>query len=251
MLYGSEPEAHIQFNLHVDSDVFDKFTSNCIEVDYGNDELYVAENDCFVVRLFSTIQRRRLNLLSLVEQSFLNLLIRLYKGDLPYKYVHDFVMKVCYRPSVFSSLSVYIFQNMFKLVTKYFGRDSFDEIYCILFTCITLSDVNFTRGDGVLSTVYYYYSVYCIIACAGNNALRVVQENKGVQIAQDWRIANKQFGLHMRPFGPEFNNFLEIRHNYLTEEMLCSRTNLSCSCVNLSIIRASVRVNLILCSHFV
>ena len=70
MLYGSEPEAHIQFYLHVDSDVFDKFISNCIEVDYGNDELYVAENDCFVVRLFSMIQRRRLNLLSLVEQSF-------------------------------------------------------------------------------------------------------------------------------------------------------------------------------------
>ena len=149
-------------------------------------ELFIAENDSFVVKLYRTSQKWGIRVvLSLVEQSFLNLLIRLYKGDLPYAYVHDFILKVCYRSTVFRNLSVYVFQNMFRLVPNYFGKSSFNELYCILFTCITLSDMNFTRGDSVFSTVYYFYSLYCIIACAGNKALRIVQENRDVQIAEE------------------------------------------------------------------
>ena len=68
-----------------------------------------------------------------------------------------------------------------------------------------------------------------MMVCGGSKDLRIVQQNKGVEIVEDWRIVNKQFGLHMRHFEPEFNNFLEIRHDYLVEQMLCKRTNMSCS----------------------
>ena len=67
----------MQFYLHVDYAIFNSFIDGCKEVDYGNDDLFVSELDCFVVKLFSTTQRRRTDLLSLSEQSFLNYLLRL------------------------------------------------------------------------------------------------------------------------------------------------------------------------------
>ena len=53
MLYGSNPEAHLQFYFHVDSNVSNSFVSRCIKEDYGNDNLFVAEYDCFEVTLFN------------------------------------------------------------------------------------------------------------------------------------------------------------------------------------------------------
>ena len=175
MIYGSEPEAHLQFYLDVDYNVFNCFVNSCIEVDYGNDVLFVSENDCFVVRPFSTTQRRRTDLLSLVAQSFFNFLLPLYKGEISFEDVYAFVFKVCYRPSVFATLSVYIFKNLFRLATEHFEK-TFDEICSVLFTCIVLSDVNFTRhtsvetvfNGGVLSIVYYFHSLYCMIVCGGS-----------------------------------------------------------------------------------
>ena len=77
MLYGSDSEAHLQFYLHVDANVFNSFISECIKDDYGNDSLFVADYDCFEVSLYSRTQRRRSDLLSLVEQSYLNFMIRI------------------------------------------------------------------------------------------------------------------------------------------------------------------------------
>ena len=105
MLYGSEPEAHLQFYLHVDHSIFKRFINGCIEVDYGNDDLFVSENDCFAVKLFSTTQRRRTDFLSLAEQSFLNVLLFLYKETLSYEDFHAYVWTVCYKASVFKRLS--------------------------------------------------------------------------------------------------------------------------------------------------
>ena len=243
MLYGSDPEAHLQFYLHVDSNVYNSFISGCIEEEYGNDDLFVAEYNCFEVSLYRTTQRRRTDLLSLVEQSYLNFLLCLYKGTVNYEDFYAYVLTVCYKASVFKRLSIYVFKNLFRLVSDNFMAISFDEIYCILFTCIVLSDEHFIRATslnvlngGVVSIIFYFHSLYRMIVCGGNRYTRVVHENRGVDIVDDWKIVNKYFGLHMRPFGPRISNFLEIRHDFLVEEMLCKRTNMSTSCVNLTII---------------
>ena len=70
IIYGSEPEAYLQFYLHIDYAILNSLIDGCKEVDYGNDDLFVSELDCFVVKLFSKTQRRRTDLLSLSEQSF-------------------------------------------------------------------------------------------------------------------------------------------------------------------------------------
>ena len=249
IIYGSKPKAQIQFFLHVTHDVFNSFLENCIEEDYGNDELFESESDDFTVHLFCRSQKNRNKnvFLSLVEQSLLSFFISLYRGRVTYEAFYAYVLTVCYRVSVFEKLSMYIFTNLFQLVSDNFG--SFDEIYCILFTCIVLSDVTSVRvtskvfNGGLVSIIYYFYSLYCMIVCNETKAQRVVQRNKGVEFRSDWEIeANHHFGLHMKPFGPNFNNFLAIRHDYLVEHRRCKRTLLSCACINLSILKSEERV---------
>ena len=122
-----------------------------------------------------------------------------------YEDFYAYVLTVSYRASVFKRLSVYIFKNLFRLVSETFMALSFDEIYCILFTCVVLSDCNFTCATslnvingGVVSIIYYFHSLYRMLVCGGNRDKRVVHENGGVDIAEDWKLLNKYFGLHMR-----------------------------------------------------
>ena len=115
----------MQFFLHVTYDVFNSFLENCIEEDYGNDELFESESDDFTVHLFCRSQKNRnRNVLSLVEQSMLRFFISLYQGKVTYEAFFAYVLTVCYRVSVFEKLSVYIFTNLFQLVSDNFG--SFD-----------------------------------------------------------------------------------------------------------------------------
>ena len=144
---------------------------------------------------------------------FLTLILNIFTLEF---FLSDFSNTSLLKYPLFKKVKIsrnYSFKNLFRLATEHFEK-TFDEIYSILFTCIVLSDVNFTRhtsveavfNGGVLSIVYYFHSLYCMIVCGGSKDLRIVQQNKGVEIVEDWRFVNEQFGLHMRHFGPEFNN---------------------------------------------
>ena len=241
---GNEPEAHLQFYLHVASVVFNDFIEGSIEEEYGNDELFISpEHDNFIVYLFRKTQKKR-TLLTLVQQSMLRLLILLYQGQLEYEDFYAYVFTVCYRPALFEALSVYVFANLFQLASDNFDS-VFDEIYCILFTCIVLSDVNFVRvtsrdvNGGMVSIIFYFYSLYYMIVGNGNKTRCVVHRNKGSSCVETKESEVHYFGLHKKPYEGTSNNFLEIRHDYLVEQMMCKTTIMKCSCINLSIIKAA------------
>ena len=82
-----------------------------------------------------------------------------------YEDFYSYVLTVSYRASVFKNLSVYIFKNLFRLVSDNFMGLSFDEIYCILFTCVVLSDRSFTRATSTSKNVINGGVVSIIFDC--------------------------------------------------------------------------------------
>ena len=141
--------------------------------------------------------------------------------------------------------SLYIFSNLFQLFALYFSGN-LDEVYCILFTCVALSDSNFvcvtSKGlhGGVVSIIYYFYSLYAMIVCANNVSKNL---NKGSDTTTfELSELNNYFGIYMKPYGIEADNFLKMRHEYLSEETNCKHTRVTCSCINLDIFKADVYV---------
>ena len=119
-------------------------------------------------------------------------------------------------------------------------------MYSIIFTCIVLSDEKFVKvtskshlNDGVTSVVFYFYSLYAIVVCKANYDRKVVHQNRGDRVySGEWDISNFHFGLHMKPYDRSCDNFLEIRHDYLTEQLGCDSTRMTCSCFNVTFIKA-------------
>ena len=234
IVYGNSPKAHIQFYLHVAYDVFNDLLKGSIEEEYGNDDQFISlDCDNFTVYVFRKTQKKKEKLiLTLVEQSILRFLILLYKGKLDYTELHAYVLSVCYSPVLFETLAKHVFVNLFSLASEYFDS-SLDEIYSIIFTCVVLSDVNFVNvtsksslNGGMVSIVYYFYSLYHVIVCDANKNQRIVHENRGNKDSppDDWITTNYHFGLHMKPYDLDSNNFLEIRYEYLEEQMGFKRT---------------------------
>ena len=107
----------------------------------GNDYEYFQEDDSFQISIFGKQQRNKI-VLSLKEQSLLTMLITLYKSDFAYNDFYANHVSSFYTPKVYERLSIYIFSNLFQLPALYFSGN-LDEVYCILFTCVALSDSNF------------------------------------------------------------------------------------------------------------
>ena len=113
--------------------------------------------------------------------------------------------------------------------------------YSIIFTCIVLSDEKFVvtskshlnDSDGVTSVVFYFYSLCAIVVCKANYDRKVVHQNRG-----EWDISYFHFGLHMKPYDRSCDNFPEIHHDYLTEQLGCDSTRMTCSCFNVTFIKA-------------
>ena len=245
--FRSVPEYHLQFYIHVADNVFDVFLKNSITEEFGyeSDFIEYASSD-FELQLYSHQVNKTLSL-SLKESSLLKVLINLYQNMLDscdFR-VLSYVLNICHDFRIFENLSRYVFANLFQL-----AGDNFDcelsELYCILFTCITLSDTTFTRvtsstdlNGGILCIVLYYHTLFYSIVTDVNECRQTVHNSRGLCVDTSWSLLNNFFGSHMKPYDCHSDNFLEIRRDFLMEERGCKATALTCSSVNVSFIRAN------------
>ena len=102
---------------------------------------------------------------------------------------------------MFENLSKYVFTNLFQ--PAFYNFDSnLDEVYCILFTCIVLSDINFIHVTSKAlngSIILYFRSLFYTIVSDGNKARRILHNNKGLCVDESWSAINNFFGSHVKP----------------------------------------------------
>ena len=227
--------------------MFDIFLKNSITEEFGYDsDFFEYASSDFELKLYSH-QVNRTVLLSLKESSLLKVLVNLYKNALiSYDFrVLSYIFNTCHDYRIFENLSRYIFANLFQLAGDNFDFE-LDEVYCILFTCITLSDTTFTRvtsstdlNGGILSIVLYYHALFYSIVTDVNECRQAVHNSRGVCVDKSWAALNNFFGSHMKPYDCHSDNVLEIRRDFLIEERGCKATALTCSSVNVTFIRAN------------
>ena len=245
--YRSDPEYHLQYYVHVSDYVFEKFLKNSVteEMGYESDFREFNSSD-FELQLYRH-QVNKTILLSLKEQSLLKVLIDLYNDSLVFGDFHvlSYVFNTCYDCRVYENLTMFIFANLFQLAGDNFECE-LDEVYCILFTCIALSDTTFTRltsstdlNGGILSIVLYFHSLFYSVITDTNDDRHCVHNGSGLCVDKSWSALNNFFGSHMRPYDCESDNFLELRRDFLMEERGCKATALTCSSVNVSFIRSN------------
>ena len=160
--------------------------------------------------LLQTSQKCKKDRLSLKLESLLRVFILLYQQKVSLDIELCRILRVLYTYENFAALSVYIFTQFFALGTQYF-QCSMDEMYCILFTCIALSDPKIlflsrpSLTAGVGSAVSYFYVVYLF-----NKHYRVIFRNAGPSpwYAFDTKEINRYFGNYLIPFDSTSNNFL-------------------------------------------
>ena len=109
-----------------------------------------------------------------------------------------------------------------------------DEMYCILFTCIALSDPKIlflsraSLTGGVGSAVSYFYVVYLFNKHYMLD--RVIFHNAGPSpwYAFDTKEINRYFGNYLIPFDSTSNNFFKIRYDYLRAVTDCTLSTFCC-----------------------
>ena len=68
-----------------------------------------------------------------------------------------------------------------------------------------------------------------MMVCANNVSKNVVHLNKGSDTTTfELSEFNNYFGIYMKPYGIEADNFLKTRHEYSSEETNCEHTRVTC-----------------------
>ena len=199
----------VQTNLEVDCQFWN---ANYWE-DYTLDEAFVsAQNgeEAFVCNVILPLPSQLSRTLSLKESAFLQLFLDLYLNR-NVSVLADFVIAKAHTEVLFTKLSLYVYVNKLYYATKYFhGR--LDEINCIFFTFIALSDMNLCNKGNVLNIIYYFYNLFLIYYVYGS--IDVVDTRifyDCISMEMDQIQTSLCFGSYMSHFDSGYNNFLEVR----------------------------------------
>ena len=252
LAYGNVPSSNLRFHLHVARNVFYMlFQMANIERDCGYEQV-VQKDENFSVYLFQKYQKSNKICLTLKEHCVLHILITLYSGDTMFENLKTYIqtLNMSFGRVLYNNLSVYIFCNLFQLASTYFeGR--LDQVYCLLFTCITLSDVNFgpvsntsdINGGSIMSVFYYFYALFIFINSINSRDKTIVHYDRGDDtVFRDSIEVNECFGLYMKSYGTRADNFLKVRHEYVVNETFYRQTYLKRALINLDIFVADERV---------
>ena len=155
---NDRPEIPMRFILHTSQEKVNAFFGNSL-INYDHYIDGIGSKDrCDVIPYKRDGVKGSKRVLSLVANSYLCMLIELYKKkELGECFNHFFATKN-YRLQIFAELSAYIFER-FIYIASMLG-DDVDATYAILFTCILLSDSSYSSGKNVLSIIQMFYGLY-------------------------------------------------------------------------------------------
>ena len=229
--YGTKPGSNIQFFIHVTDEIFSEFKRRCIPKAYTDGRSYGTceeESASYNFEFFEGRQRAQGKTIQKLKHTvLLSLLIRLYREKVVGVGIFlqedlSYVLTMANTVIVFEELSKYVFENFFELSTMYF-EGHFDATYCILFTCITLSDERFIQQSSLsgvnatmINVILYFKSIFLMYKNPWLVKDSVIwSEPEDLMFHGTWTHENQCFGLSMMPFDFLSLSFMYERHNYL------------------------------------
>ena len=155
---SDRPEIPMRFILHTSQERVNAFFGNSfINYDQYHDGI-VSEDICDVRPYKKDGVKGAKSVLSLVANSYLCMLIELYKKNELEKFFNHFCSMKNYRLKIFEELSAYVFERFIYIASML--NNDVDAVYAILFTCIFLSDSCYSSRMNVLSIIQFFYGFY-------------------------------------------------------------------------------------------